>query len=245
MLNRLVNRAREGHRAEQGFYMVWFALTFVAITAFAGLALEYNRWQQIATRMQKAADAAALGGAVFLPDNLPTATSTAKAITKKNGFQDGSNGVVVSTSQGALPNQLVVTVTNTTKNPWGALVGYRQTTFSRSATAEYQLPQNLGSPQNIYGNDPESAAAQPQFWGNVFGPSSSKDKGDAVQSVGTTANATLCASGIDNCPSSVNKDYNVNGYYYGIDVPSGTVGSAQRAGLRPGVRARRRQLRGE
>jgi hypothetical protein len=224
MLSRLVNRAREGRQAERGFYMVWFALTFVAVTSFAGLALEYNRWQQIATRMQKAADAAALGGAVFLPDNLPTATSTAKAITKKNGFQDGQDGVVVTTAKGALPNQLVVTVTTTTKNPWGALVNYGQTTISRSATAEYQLPQNLGSPQNTYGNDPESAAAQPQFWGNVFGPSSSKDKGDAVQSVGTTANATLCASGIDNCASSVNTDYNVNGYYYGIDVPSGTSG---------------------
>jgi hypothetical protein len=222
MLNRLVTRAREGGEAERGFYMVWFALTFIALTSFAGLALEYNRWQQIATRMQKAADAGALGGAVFLPDNLPSATSTAKAITKKNGFEDGKNGNVVTTAKGALPNQLIVTITTTTKNPWGAMVNYGRTTFSRSATAEYQLPQNLGSPQNSFGNDPESAAVQPQFWGNVFGPSSSKDKGDAVQSAGPNASATLCV--VDNCPSSANADYSVNGYYFGIDVPSGTTG---------------------
>ena len=47
---RFMDRVRAGHRDEQGFYMVWFALTFVTLTAFAGLALEYNRWQQIATR---------------------------------------------------------------------------------------------------------------------------------------------------------------------------------------------------
>jgi hypothetical protein len=62
------------------------------------------------------------------------------------------------------------------------MVGYNNPTIVRSAVAEYQLPQNLGSPQNSYGNDPESAAAQPQLWGNLFGPSSSKDKGDAIQS---------------------------------------------------------------
>jgi len=89
--------------------------------------------------------------------------------------------------------------------------------------AEYQLPQNLGSPQNSYGNDPESAAAQPQLWGNVFGPSSSKDKGDAIQGAAPSASTTLCA--VDNCPSSVNKDYDTAGYFYGIDVPAGSSGA--------------------
>lgn len=221
MLSRVVNRAREGHSAERGFYMVWFALTFVTLTAFAGLALEFNRWQQIATKMQKAADAAALAGAVFLPDNLATATSTAKTVAKENGFDYQASGTTVTTSQGVLPNQLKVTISMNTKNPWGALVNYAQTTIARSSTAEYQLAQNLGSPQNSYGNDPESASAQPQFWGNVFGPSSSKDKGDAIQAAGPSASSTLCSSSTDNCGGSVNKDYDTNGYFYGIDVPAG------------------------
>jgi hypothetical protein len=224
VIARFVESAREGEHREQGFYMVWFALTFVALTAFAGLALEYNRWQQIATRAQKAADAAALAGAVFMPENAGNkAYNTAQLISSENGFTNGSGGVTVSTSVGRLPNQLKVTVSVNTKNPWGALVNYNSTTIVRSAVAEYQLPQNLGSPQNSYGNDPESAAAQPQFWGNVFGPSSSKDKGDAIQSVGPSASATLCNA--DNCPSSVNKDYDATGYFYGIDVPAGTSGA--------------------
>ena len=133
---------------------------------------------------------------------------------------------------GRLPNQLKVTVAIVTHNPWGALVGYGSTTIVRTAVAEYQLPQNLGSPQNSYGNDPESAAASPQFWGNVFGPSSVKSKGDAIQSVGPTANTTLCPTSVDNCsgPATVpvanqNRDYDANGYFYGIDVPAGTTGA--------------------
>jgi Flp pilus assembly protein TadG len=218
---RFVERVRQRAGAEHGFYMVWFALTFVALTAFAGLAIEYNRWQQIATRAQKAADAAALAGAVFMPENSGNrAFTTAQTIASENGFTNGANGVTITTAAGRLPNQLKVTVAVNTKNPWGAIVNYGQTTIVRSAVAEYQLPQNLGSPQNIYGNDPESAAAQPQLWGNVFGPSSNKDKGDAIQSAGPSAQAALCNA--DNCPASVNKDYDANGYFYGIDVPAGS-----------------------
>ena len=219
-----MERVRARHRNEQGFYMVWFALTFVTLTAFAGLALEFNRWQDLGTKAQKAADSAALGGAVFMPDNVGNkAFTTAQTLAAQNGFTNGSGGVTVTTAVGKLPNQLKVTVSIKTHNPWGALVGYGSTTITRSAVAEYQLPQNLGSPQNIYGNDPESAAAQPQFWGNVFGPSSNKDKGDAIQSAGPPpAAAALCNA--DNCAGGVNKDYAPNGYFYGIDVPAGTAG---------------------
>ncbi len=131
--------------------------------------------------------------------------------------------MIIFTAVGKLPNQLKVTISVPTKNPWGQLVGYNSSTIVRSAVAEYQLAQNLGSPENSYGNDPESLLPQPQFWGNLFGPSSSKGKGDAIQSVGATANATLCDA--DNCASSVNKDYDANGYFYGIDVPAGAAGA--------------------
>ena len=215
-MHAFIRRARAGEPAERGFYMVFFAITIVTLTAFAGLALEYNRWQNIATRAQKAADAAALAGAVFMPDNVGSqAFTTALAISSRNGFTNGVNGVAIATAVGRLPNQLKVTVSVPTNNPWGGLVGYGATTIVRSATAEYELPQNLGSPQNIYGNDPESAANQPQFWGNVFGPSSNKDKGDAIQS-------KVCPGSTDNCASS-NTDYDANGYFYGIDVPAGAA----------------------
>ncbi|HEX5586323.1 MAG TPA: pilus assembly protein TadG-related protein [Acidimicrobiia bacterium] len=214
-------RAREARGAERGFFMVWFAFMFVTLISFAGLALEFNRWQNLGTRIQKAADAAALAGAVFLPDNLPQAQTTAKATASKNGYTHAVDGVTITAAKGKLPNQLKVTISVPTKNPWGAIVGYGNSTIVRSAVAEYQLPQNLGSPQNSYGNNPESppAGGQPQFWGNIFGPGSAKGKGDAYQSA-------LCGGGVDNCPNAgTNADYDANGYFYGIEVPTGSVGA--------------------
>ena len=175
--------------------MVWMALTLVTLTAFAGLGLEYSRWNNLSNRIQKAADAAALAGAVFMPENVGNkAFNTAKTTASYNGFTHGTAGVTIATAAGTLPNQLKVTISVPTKNPWGQLVNYNSTTITRTAVAEYQLPQNLGSPENTYGNDPESLATQPQFWGNMFGPSSEKAKGDAIQSVGASANATLCTA---------------------------------------------------
>ncbi len=206
--------------------MVWMALTLVTLTAFAGLGLEYSRWNNLSTRIQKAADAAALAGAIFMPENVGNkAFNTAKTTASFNGFTDGTAGVTIATAPGKLPNQLKVTISVPTHNPWGQLVNYNSTTIIRSAVAEYQLPQNLGSPANTYGNDPESALPQPQFWGNIFGPSSVKEKGDAIQSVGPSANTTLCSSTPDNCAGGVNKDYDANGYFYGIDVPAGASGA--------------------
>ena len=66
--------------------------------------------------------------------------------------------MTITDGKGKLPNQLKVTITVPTKNPFGAIVGYKNSTIVRSATAEYQLPQNLGSPQNSYGNDPGARA---------------------------------------------------------------------------------------
>jgi hypothetical protein len=76
----------------------------------------------------------------------------------------------------------------------------------------------MGSPINQFGNDPtisspvHGSTRYPDFWTNVFGPSSLKSKGDAIQS-------TVCDGVADNC-SGTNKDYDPNGYFYGVDVQS-------------------------
>ena len=103
-MHRFMARVRARSAPEQGFFMVWMALTFVTFTAFAGLALEFNRWQMLATRVQKAADAAALGGAVFMPENAGNkAFTTAQSIATLNGFTNGQNGVTITTQKGRSP----------------------------------------------------------------------------------------------------------------------------------------------
>ena len=229
-MHRFIRRVREKHGSERGFYMIWFALTMVMLMGFAGLALEFSRWDSLGNRIQKAADAAALAGAVFMPENIGNlAFTTAKTTASKNGFTHGSDGVVITTAPGSLANQLKVTISVPTKNPFGAIVGYSDSTIVRSAVGEYQLSQNLGSPENSFGNDPETCPGTepcfPNFWGNIFGPSSPKGNGDAIQSVGPNNNSNLCPTSTDNCASNVNKDYSAAGHFYGIDVPAGATGA--------------------
>ena len=211
--------------------MVWFALTFVALTAFAGLAIEYNRWQQISTRAQKAADAAALGGAVFMPENVGNqAFTTAQTLASENGFTNGSNGVTVTTAAGPAPQPAQGHGLDQHQEPVGRDRRIQPHDHREAARwPSTSCPRTSGARRTSYGNDPESAAAQPQFWGNVFGPSSNKDKGDAIQSAGPTADATLCS--VDNCGRAGDArrrpkpDYDAAGYFYGIDVPAGTTGA--------------------
>ena len=56
-------------------------------------------------RMQRAADAAALAGVVWLPGNVSTATTVARAESAKNGYTHGSNGVIVQPSQDSVNNR--------------------------------------------------------------------------------------------------------------------------------------------
>ena len=100
------------------------------------------------------------------------------------------------------------------------------TTTPRSCAARWpstSCRRTSGARRTATATIPSRPLAQPQFWGNIFGPSSSKGKGDAIQSSAPAASATLCDA--DNCPSGVNKDYDANGYFYGIDVPAGATGA--------------------
>ncbi|MGZ6977696.1 MAG: pilus assembly protein TadG-related protein [Acidimicrobiia bacterium] len=203
---------------EAGAVLIWTALLMTVLLALTGWAVDFSHWNQERTRMQKAADAAALAGAVFMPENAGgIAFSTARDIAAKNGYQDGKDGVTIDVAQGQLPNQLKVTIHKTVKNTFAVVVGIGSTAIGKRSVAEYQRAVSMGSPINQFGNDPELSAPvhgstrYPDFWTNVFGPSSQKSKGDAIQS-------TICG-GADNC-GSTNTDYDPNGYFYAIEVAS-------------------------
>ena len=132
--------------------------------------------------------------------------------------------MTVSVTQGDLPTQVKVTINRSVKNMFGGLVGAKTTTIGKHAVGEYEAPANMGSPINQFGNDPTQASithgstTYPDMWANVFGPSSDKAKGDAIQ-------AKVCATGgTDNCSVS-NTDYDPDGYFYGVDVPDGSNGT--------------------
>jgi Flp pilus assembly protein TadG len=204
---------------ESGVVALWVALLLVVFVGFAGWAVDFSHWMDERTHMQKAADAAALAGAVYLPENINgLAFSTAKDISAKNGYEDGVDGVSVGVEVGRYPNQLKVTIRQNVKNSFAVAVGVGSTNLRMHAVGEYQRPVSMGSPSNQFGNDPELSAVPshgstgyPDFWANVFGPMSAKSKGDAVLS-------TVCG-GADNCAGS-NSDYDADGYFYAIQVTS-------------------------
>ncbi len=209
---------------EGGFFLVFFSIILVVMLGFAGFAVDFASWSYEGQQQQKAADAAALAGAVYLPDNVPLAMSTAQQVASANGYTDGANGgkVHVTIVQGSRPSQLKVTISNTIDTIFARAVGVKVKTVSRTATAEYTKPVAMGSPSAQFGNDPYAGmfttrGRRPGFWGNIAGPDSPKENGDAYQ-------AGTCSFG-DNCSGGHNSDYDQNGYYYTVRVGPGAPGS--------------------
>lgn len=212
--SRLLPTEAVAHR-EHGYVLVMFALLLVPLLLMAGLSVDVGSWYSKASNMQKAADAAALAGVVWLPD-VASATQFAKEAAAKNGYTDGSKGVTVGVTQ-ISDRRLRVSITDP-KVPsfFYQNLGGKKISITRKATAEYVLPVPLGSPDNHFGNDPtDTSYTQPNLWGNIHGPKTDTVKGDAF--------APGCRNS-DNCGTNNNTAYRPNGYLYSLDVSAGTTG---------------------
>ena len=198
------------HR-EHGYILVTFALLLVPLLLMVGFAVDVGSWYNRASDMQKASDAAALAGVVWLPD-VAKATTYAKEAAARNGFNSGVTVAQVS------DRQLRVTIDDPAVGSffYGGITG-KQIDLTRSGLAEYVLPVPLGSPDYHFGNDPtDSSYTQPNLWGNIHGERTDAQKGDAF--------ATKCFKAeAPNCPLA-NPSYRPSGYLYTIDVPTGMKG---------------------
>ncbi len=82
--------------SQKGSILMLGAVTLLAVTAFAGLALDASYMYFHKRTMQTAADAGAYGAALELLRGGTGIVSAAKADTARNGFTDGSDDVTVS-----------------------------------------------------------------------------------------------------------------------------------------------------
>ena len=88
-----------------------FAIMSVVLLGAAALVTDVAWMWTNQQRMQRAADAGALAGAIYLPGNQTLAFSTARAETTKNGYTDGVRGVVVTPRRDAGdPRKLLVDI---------------------------------------------------------------------------------------------------------------------------------------
>lgn len=216
----------ERNRRERGIALVWLAMTLLTMVLFAGFAVDVSNWYLQAERIQRAADAGAHAGVIFMPGDLATATSTAKSTVTKNGYTAGdAQNTAVSVTQEPNPNRIRVKITTDVPSFFIGLIGMDKIRMTREAVAEYIAPVPMGSPQNKLGNDPDGTDAGTQLWLNFAGPQTGKQQGERYGS--KVCNSTSGTGGAEyGCTGlgGTSTEYSQDGYFFTVDVKSKGTG---------------------
>lgn len=218
------------HRREGGQTFVMLALMLTVLLGFSGIVIDVAWYEVNLIRVQKAADAAALAGVVYLPGNVAGATTAANNEATKNGYTTGVNGATVSATIDPTNNKgMLTTVTAPVRTFFARMFGVPTFTASRKARAEFILPVPMGSPLDYFGihvlcRNSDSPPACPAvtsatgagtlstlgFWGAVEAKGTQRGNGDAY-------------STYYNGGSSQNTAFDANGYAYVVELAPGTV----------------------
>ena len=135
-----------------GQMLVLFVVSIFVLTGITAIVVDVSWYWANTLRVQRAADAAALAGVVWLPGAPGTAYTTAMNEATKNGYTDGSAGVTVyPIKDPANSRRLWVTITAPVNTFFMKIFGISSLTASRMSKAEYVLPVPMGSPENYYG----------------------------------------------------------------------------------------------
>jgi hypothetical protein len=144
--------APAGGRSQRGQVLIIFTGIFVVLLLMSALVVDLAWLWNNSLRIQRTADAAALAGVVFLPNDLPSGKTAAWKEATRNGYPTGVGGITVTPTQDGLnPRRMNVKVTAPVQTFFLGLVGLSTITISRDAHAEYVLPVPMGSPLNYYG----------------------------------------------------------------------------------------------
>lgn len=161
--SRILRRILRGTDRAGGQVLVIFAGSLLVLMGMTALVVDVSWYWANTLRVQRAADAAALAGAVYLPGDVPTAYSRANQEAAKNGYSGGTGGVSVRPCQdtdsatpgcptgGSNPRQLNVTISAPVSTFFMRVFGMSTINATRTAKAEFTLPVPMGSPENYYG----------------------------------------------------------------------------------------------
>ncbi len=210
---------RRGRRDDSGAVAVLVAILFPVLFGIAAFAVDVARWYVEGERVQKVADAAALAGVVYMPQDFTTAKTTALAVAAKNGYANGGD-IQVTVAQGPRPSQLQVTVSNVITNSFAFLIGQPTTLIARTAISDYTGPAPMGSPCWSFGNEPDrllqvrpnNCPNPANFWATVEGPATDKQQGDEFMT------RACVLTGTSGCTGSTNSEFDPNGYFWAVHV---------------------------
>jgi hypothetical protein len=194
-------------------------LLLVPLLAFTGLGVDVGSWYASANRMQRAADAGALAGVVWMPDE-SKAEEAALAAIRRNGYDAADPDIDVT----VLPiggQRLRVTIEDADVEVYFSSVFLDRIDIARAATAEYVRSVPMGSPDHSLANDPERwgevGYERPFYWLNIAGTQNNKANGDRHA-------AGVCGSGsYSGCSGVTNDELAENGYFFRLEV--GDIGS--------------------
>ena len=193
--------------------MVMSALIILPLLAFAGFATDFGSWYAQLSRMQRAGDAAALAGVVWLPD-MSKATTVALDVAERNGYVDGQDGISIAVSSPG-PGQLTVDIHDEAADQYFSQLFIDRLALDRSSTAEFVHPPRLGNPDNIFGNSSMAVGpGQPNIFPAINAPYTERKDGDPF------ATRCLDSTSYYAC-TSPNPQYNPAGYTLAVDIPAG------------------------
>jgi hypothetical protein len=217
---------------QDGQVIIIFALMLTVLIGVVGIAVDTTFAWRGALQIQRASDAAALAGVVYMPGSFDPiaskndATDKARQESTKNGYTDGSGTTKVIASKATNPRELDVSVTADVRTFFINLFGIDHITVTRDSKAVYVTPVPMGSPLAYYGvyqlcdvtdncipqpgptGPPAVSVASQGFFGAIEGQGSNRSTGDAF------------ATGYNSYPT-VNKQYTSDGYRY--EVTGGSV----------------------
>lgn len=203
-----------------GYVLIMFGLMMIPLIGLTAFAVDFGSWYATASRMQRAADSAALAGVVWYQD-LPKATNVATTTATKNGFSTGGN-ISVQVTQVADEPRLRVDVRDTQVPTIFGRIFSKSINMRRYAVAEYTPPIPMGSPFNYLGNAPDSGvpnADQPQYWLQIFGPGENPIDGDRYTANDCTSPFSTPSVTNYLCASGAQEDYDTQGYRFTVHVP--------------------------
>lgn len=225
---------------EKGAALPMVAGILVTLLGLAAFAVDLGWIYLNTSRLQRAADSAALAGVVHLPAFPALVTQDATAAATANGFppDTGQNGPL--TWQALGDNRLEVTLSTNVEPFFLRALGFDSFAVTRRATAEYVKPVPIGSPFDSFGDGTDD---DQNFWASISGQYTAKANGDAFNSrcdwspsIGTCVDSdngnthhwsspTIYPGDIDADSDPFNPTYQrgggEDGYYFAIDKATG------------------------
>jgi Flp pilus assembly protein TadG len=143
--------AQDPRRASRGQVIVIFAGALVLLMMMTAIVVDVSWYWVNSLRVQRAADAAALAGAVMLPNKASQAFTLAYEEATKNGYPNGGGNIVTPAVDPTNDRRLNVTIHAPIGTFFMRVIGIEAIGVTRTSKAEFTLPVPMGSPQNYYG----------------------------------------------------------------------------------------------